>query len=1003
MAKKVTVEVEVNSSQVDQTVNKLGQLRDLGRGLKIQYDIDGRPVDIVIDKTLNLQKQAKILTAELRRTKEGTAEFQMLSSKLGEVQDGLARTKVKSGDLFTSLQLLPGPIGQFASQINGAIALLKTFSGFSLKDLRFQLKETADDIGDIIDNIFGLGKATTESGKIAGNIKDAAATTLNTGAEKLNTVAIAENTKEQVLNSDAKLVDAADTAINTNELNKNSLAVLDNKILVKSLAVEYLDKRIAVTQDTLAQNGLTTSTELNTLVQEKNTKITQLSTLQTERDALAKTVNTGATNALTTATSRLVAILTSAQAALLGIVTAIGIGIFKFYQWVTATSAADEATKSLKETLVKGATAAEEARNKVLEVGVAFEQAKKGAISKKKALETYNEVLGGTIGKADTLAEAEKLYNSNTENYIKATGLRAQAQELFRIAAQKSAEAVSAEQVGFFSFDRGLFESYDAELQRRRKKLDDTSTELRKSATNLLKEAATLETGFKPKTEDSKNEIKKIEDDNKKANELLLKLKQENTVALLNEERKKQDAQLKIDKENEEREIMNLKLTKDKEELRAKLLEQIRFKYGLKVIELNKKRQEEDNKAFDEQQQKVKEYNDKIFEIMNNADQNELSRNKAARTRKFEDDKAALEKDLNFQKETLENKIRILMALEKAYKNDLEKLDNDENQKNRENALRRLDDELRFLQIRGEAIIQGTREYFNNLREISKKSEERELKSLDDRAIREKLTTEQVEAEKTAIKQKYANERINIDRQELNAYLQFANSILSQAQNTVSSISEINQMQQEIDLQKAEGNAEKQEEIKKKYFEKNKKTQIAQAIIGTLQGAVQAYQSLAVIPVVGPALGAAAAAAALIFGYKKVDLIRQQQYQSSSAGGSADAAKPQLPNFGRNYEKGGMIGGKRHAEGGTLIEAEKGEAIMTRGAVTMFAPLLSAMNQMGGGTSFAPSLMTTSFDAPITSKPSQEQAPIIVKSYVVSSELTSEQNKQARLKDLSTL
>jgi hypothetical protein len=98
-----------------------------------------------------------------------------------------------------------------------------------------------------------------------------------------------------------------------------------------------------------------------------------------------------------------------------------------------------------------------------------------------------------------------------------------------------------------------------------------------------------------------------------------------------------------------------------------------------------------------------------------------------------------------------------------------------------------------------------------------------------------------------------------------------------------------------------------------------------------------------------------------------------------------------------------MIGGKRHAEGGTLIEAEKGEAIMTRGAVTMFAPLLSAMNQMGGGTSFAPSLMTTSFDAPNTLKPSQEQAPMIVKTYVVSSELTSEQNKQARLKDLSTL
>jgi len=86
MAKQVSVEIEVNSSQVDQTVQKLGQLKDLGKGLKIQYDVDGRPIDIAIDKSLNLQKQVRVLTAELRKTKEGTAEFQLLSTKLGDSQ-----------------------------------------------------------------------------------------------------------------------------------------------------------------------------------------------------------------------------------------------------------------------------------------------------------------------------------------------------------------------------------------------------------------------------------------------------------------------------------------------------------------------------------------------------------------------------------------------------------------------------------------------------------------------------------------------------------------------------------------------------------------------------------------------------------------------------------------------------------------------------------------------------------------------------------------------------
>jgi len=211
-----------------------------------------------------------------------------------------------------------------------------------------------------------------------------------------------------------------------------------------------------------------------------------------------------------------------------------------------------------------------------------------------------------------------------------------------------------------------------------------------------------------------------------------------------------------------------------------------------------------------------------------------------------------------------------------------------------------------------------------------------------------------------------------------------------------------NQMNREL---KAAGeNQEEQEKIKKKYFEKNKKLQIANAYIQMFQSAISAFASMAAIPVVGPALGAVAAAAAIALGIANINKIKSQEYESPASAGNSTAgvAAPQ-PNLGRNYEKGGMIGGKRHAQGGTLIEAEQGEAIMTRGAVTMFAPLLSAMNQMGGGTSFVKSAMTTSNDAAKTSNPSADASPIIVKSYVVSSDMTSTQEKQARLKDLSTL
>jgi hypothetical protein len=94
------------------------------------------------------------------------------------------------------------------------------------------------------------------------------------------------------------------------------------------------------------------------------------------------------------------------------------------------------------------------------------------------------------------------------------------------------------------------------------------------------------------------------------------------------------------------------------------------------------------------------------------------------------------------------------------------------------------------------------------------------------------------------------------------------------------------------------------EEQQKKGFERSKKIQTAQALISTYESAVQAFKSLAGIPVVGPGLGAAAAAAATAAGLANVKQIQSQQYQSASAGGggagyssagSAAAAVQQAP------------------------------------------------------------------------------------------------------------
>lgn len=50
--------------------------------------------------------------------------------------------------------------------------------------------------------------------------------------------------------------------------------------------------------------------------------------------------------------------------------------------------------------------------------------------------------------------------------------------------------------------------------------------------------------------------------------------------------------------------------------------------------------------------------------------------------------------------------------------------------------------------------------------------------------------------------------------------------------------------------------------------------------------------------------------------------------------------------------RGRLITGRTHAQGGEVIEAEAGEAIINRRATQMFLPLLSAINQAGGGVPF---------------------------------------------------
>ena len=51
----------------------------------------------------------------------------------------------------------------------------------------------------------------------------------------------------------------------------------------------------------------------------------------------------------------------------------------------------------------------------------------------------------------------------------------------------------------------------------------------------------------------------------------------------------------------------------------------------------------------------------------------------------------------------------------------------------------------------------------------------------------------------------------------------------------------------------------------------------------------------------------------------------------------------------QKYEYGGLVGGRRHSQGGTVIEAERGEFVMSRRAVDAIG--LETMNRINQGGS----------------------------------------------------
>ena len=119
---------------------------------------------------------------------------------------------------------------------------------------------------------------------------------------------------------------------------------------------------------------------------------------------------------------------------------------------------------------------------------------------------------------------------------------------------------------------------------------------------------------------------------------------------------------------------------------------------------------------------------------------------------------------------------------------------------------------------------------------------------------------------------------------------------MEQTQKAFSAVAAFRENQMNQELQMAKGNEKEQEAIRKRYFEQNKKVQIAEAIIQTIAGVQGVFTSTSKSPITAafPAAPYIAAASALASGLANVQKIRQTQFQGSASPSSSGSNGPAI-------------------------------------------------------------------------------------------------------------
>lgn len=665
---------------------------------------------------------------------------------------------------------------------------------------------------------------------------------------------------------------------------------------------------------------------------------TLIQTVRNRALAASITLKTRALQGATTA-QRAMNIAMSAMPliAILSGVTALITNWDKLSSVLSSTSREQEA---LNATMDAYQSAAEDAIAQTTSVQIAFDRAREGTMDKDEALRIYNETLGDTIGEAETLEEAERLFSDNTDRYIQASILRAQAQELIKKAAEEGTRALLAQeedQRGFFErlgisilgvqskivdystagltnfsetaeqIDKISDQSARYRVQREATAQQDMLTELAKG---LLEQVDELESHYKVKEELAEDEVESNADRLRRMREAE-RLRREEERRLERERIERQRANNAFFDAIEKQRIDNII---DEEERR---IEEAMRQYD-RLIELAER-------AGQDTEEITRQHNERIIAINQEFEdkRNEERQERINNERRLRAEVAILEEDFNLRSqlalaESEEEKEQIrrdsnermkgLLMLQEQENRDILLENTELTELEREKII--FESEARIAEIRDQFREEEVIKNDNFIADLLEKYEE-EINLFNEflggitGEFNEMLAIRSEEAS-AAREQRYSEE---------------ADALQHRLEQGVIS-------QEESDAQLANlERAKRAEELKamRQDFQRRKRMDTANAFMGMASAIIQAIAQFGPPP---SPMGIAGIASAGVIGAAQIANIQSQQFRAN---------------------RGGVVPGMTSHRDTVPALLAGGETVINSSSSRMFAPELSAINEAGGG------------------------------------------------------